>query len=237
MQIASKNRVKAKVAQTFQSELELREAKEKAGLHLCDAQCPTTGRFCTGVFLTSKGKADHSKHKFESGVSSKDRIIMWAGNPGGVLTAGVRPDRLGTVTSCTFMPCRNESDATRDAECLGAFNRNDTVTVYHKPATLLKDLKELFSKEPKLDAIQMHQELQQMKDPKDGGLKYCYSKRGTFCKVSDLKTWPGCKLCGTAETPKNPCTCNGMLISVECINSWISSETQKRKKNKKTVEE
>ena len=64
----------------------------------------------------------------------------------------------------------------------------------------------------------------------DGGLMFCYSKRGEFVPKTNkarYNAWNGCSMC-----KKKPCECNGMLPTIQMIQNFINSATQKRKKVK-----
>ena len=69
-------------------------------------------------------------------------------------------------------------------------------------------------------------------DPADGGLYFCWSKRGEVGLVpkSDKVRYAAwkCSMCG-----KKPCDCNGKLLSPGKIDSYFSYLAQKRKKDKK----
>ena len=121
--------------------------------------------------------------------------------------------------------------AVDDAKCLGRFNRKEQTEPYRKPKALVNALKQMYHNHtPKLTAQQMQEELRRMRDPKDGGLMFCWSKRGihvTKDLVND-ENWPGCEVCGAVKS----CECNGMVPSVSQIQGWISQETQREKKRK-----
>ena len=72
-----------------------------------------------------------------------------------------------------------------------------------------------------------------MRDPKDNGLMFCWSKRGIAKKHWDKAT-DCCPLCN-----QNPCDCNGMLLTEDQIQQYFSSKSAKEKKMRaaKAVEE
>jgi hypothetical protein len=75
---------------------------------------------------------------------------------------------------------------------------------------------------PKLKVKEMWERMQAMRDPFDGRLMFCYSKRGS---------WPRnqlCELCNLAE-----CGCNGMLPSVKTISEFVNTQKQKQRKKQK----
>ena len=63
-------------------------------------------------------------------------------------------------------------------------------------------------------------------DPADGGLFFCYAKRGTYMPYSGkhaaaYATWSGCEMCG-----KKPCDCNGLLLTEDQVTSAFSSRAK-----------
>jgi hypothetical protein len=75
---------------------------------------------------------------------------------------------------------------------------------------------------PMLNSSCMQAELRKRRDPKDGGLLFCYSKRGSYPR-DQL-----CELCN-----QKPCDCNGMLPPTWMCQQFITTQTQeKRKKDK-----
>ena len=225
-------RVEQKAKKIVESEQELRDLKRAAGIILCDAVCPLTGRYCTGEFLTVGGYDKHhekGKHHFLQGVNIQDRAVLLAANPGGAVAIGSRPDRLSPTMSRQVVEAPVGARGIKAAECLGMFNRKGRAPAYHKPEKLVKELERLYAigsdkSTAKLTAVQIYEELKNMIDPKDGGLMFCYSKRGTFVPKDRYDAWQGCDLCN-----KKPCCCNGMLPPVSMIQSWINSQTQKKK--------
>ena len=64
-------------------------------------------------------------------------------------------------------------------------------------------------------------------DPADGGLMFCFTKRGEFMAKSDPRyaNWEGCSRCGSKT-----CNCNGMLLSTEQVVSSFATRSNKAKK-------
>jgi hypothetical protein len=104
--------------------------------------------------------------------------------------------------------------------------------VHHKPDILRKELERLYDigssgKTIKLNATQIHDELQKLKDPVDYGLMSCYSKRGEYVAKTnkEYKAWAGCTICS-----KKPCECNEMLPPIWMIQNFINGRTKGKKK-------
>ena len=121
------------------------------------------------------------------------------------------------------------------ADCYRSFNRREAVEKYNKPDKLVKKLIELFNVESKLSGEQAHIIMRDIIDPADGGLFFCWAKRGEVGLVpkSDKRRyseWKGCSMCG-----KKPCKCNGKLLSAQEIDSYFSYLAQKRKKTKQSA--
>jgi hypothetical protein len=118
------------------------------------------------------------------------------------------------------------------AACFGKMNRKEVTyeDMYHKPLRLIEELMTLYQIGqnggcPKLKAKEMWERLRDMRDPLDGGLMFCYSKRGS---------WPRnqfCELCNL-----DACDCNGMLPSLKTISEFVNTQTQKRRKKSKANE-
>ncbi len=94
---AKKRKWKEIKAQTMQEQLEDKRAAMRATgkLFLCDATCPSTQRFCRGIYLTKKGLEEHmalGKHNFPKGQNARDFILHEASMPGGLVQAGSCPD-------------------------------------------------------------------------------------------------------------------------------------------------
>jgi hypothetical protein len=201
------NRIKGKACRLKAAETMERTEMERRGLFLCHATCRRTGRFCQGIFLHKSGLTKHevaSKHDFPIGIHARDWLRLQASKPGGVLAAGGRPDRQSDSLYHKIEAALLGSPGELPARCFGEFNRKSGHKGYKKPPRLLQVLRELFAIEPKLRAQEMQDRMREMRD-EDGGLLFCYSKRFT----------------------------TGLLLSYDQIQSWISSETQKKKTKKK----
>ena len=89
----------------------------------------------------------------------------------------------------------------------------------------------------KMNPEQAWKELRKMRDPDDGGLMFCWSKRGVqMPRTGKHKTaceeWLGCSACAhkNGGVPCKPCQCNGMLPTVDMITCCFSSLAAKKKK-------
>jgi hypothetical protein len=229
------NRTRDKAAQRV-AEIELERVEmRKCGLHLCDIKNETTRRYCTGRFLSAKCLQRHceqNKHHFLTGISSKDKIVLMASGVGGAMAVGHRPDRLLKNKSVTVIEVPLHSLGIQAACCFQKFNRKEGESNYVKPQKLVDELKRLYDIVPKLNAPQFLEELRRKRDPVDGGMMFCYRKRGTTFPKQPAKAWrewKGCVLCG-----KKPCECNGMLLRVDAINNYIKYLTQQKKKKQKS---
>ena len=203
------NHIKVRVACEKDVEAKQREEMERRGLFLCHECCRHTGRFCRGIFLHASGLKRHqnaNKHDFPGGINARDWVRLQASKPGGVLTAGGRPDRQSDSLFLALKAAPVGSPGELEAWCKGQFNRKEQSSGgYKKPPRLLQVLRELYVIEPKLRAQEMRDCMKDMRDD-DGGLLFCYSKRFT----------------------------TGLVLSIDQIQSWITSETQmKKKKNQK----
>ena len=205
------NRMKAKVATLEDEEIQERDRMVASGLHLCFARCPATGRYCRKVFMLESGLEKHRKetapptckacHDFPSGITAKDWITLEAGKAGGALAAGGSPDKLSDSLFEVLVAAVEGCPGEVDARCKAQFHRKENGAGYRKPEELNETLNMLYAKEPKLTARQMRDEMSKMRDAK-GGLKFSFAKRDT----------------------------TGMLLSVDQIQSFISTSTQKKKK-------
>jgi hypothetical protein len=185
-----------------------REEMRATPLRICDARCPRTNQYCRGVYLMQEGLESHmakGKHDFPIGENARDFILREASKPGGLVEAGTRPDRQKKDALFEkIVASENGVKGEEVARCFGRFNRKENTIAYHKPQNLVQVLEELYSREPKLRASEMREEMRRMRDS-DGGLLFCYVKRDT----------------------------NGMLLSDDQIQAWINSRTQKKKKQSK----
>jgi hypothetical protein len=231
------NRAEAKNEKKLLQIETTRKAKKDSGIWLCGAQCPTTQRYCSAEFLTEGGHDIHvaaKKHTLPVGIRAKDKLILLASEAGGVLAAGSRPNRMAGSTKA-YKPSEKDASGEHAAICYERYNRKEGVQAYQKPKKLVSTLEELFNREPKLDEYRMREEMSKMIDPVDKGLMFCFSKRGeqpppgTSKTSKNYRMWAGCQVC-----KKKPCTCNGMLLSLDQIRGWISARTQKRKKADKS---
>jgi hypothetical protein len=186
-------------------------------------------------FLTERNYLAHVAkgiHSFPKGIRAKDKLVLMASS--GFLAAGSRPNRMAGSTK-PVIACQAGAAGEEAARCYKRYNRKEESQSYRKPEMLVKVLKQLYHHEdPKLDEYAMRDRMKNMRDEKDSGLMFCYAKRGTpmptgMKKASkDWRDWAGCQAC-----MNKPCNCNGMLLSLDQIRGWISSETQKTKKKKR----
>ena len=100
---------------------------------------------------------------------------------------------------------------------------------YWKPDRLVHELKKLFNDIPVVNPVEALKRLVVLKDNTDGGLLFCYSKRGEIRKygqkTQEYIDWEGCSMC-----KKKPCSdCNGKLLPEEEIKAYFSSLAQTRK--------
>jgi hypothetical protein len=169
------------------------------------------------------------KHFFPQGISSVDVAIDLVANTGGIMAVGTHRDRKKASQNTKIFPSAPEGSSGTDlAECYMKFNRKDKAEVYHKPTRLKEELDRLFDVRPKLSPEQAKEELKKMIDPADGGLMFCWKKRGEFLAKSHplYKDW-FCSLCS-----KKPCDCNGMLPTVDMITQYFSTKSASDKRNK-----
>jgi hypothetical protein len=144
------------------------------------------------------------KHDFPGGINARDWVRLQASKPGGVLAAGGRPDRQSESLFLALEAAPVGSPGELEARCKGQFNRKEMNGGYKKPARLIQVLRELYVIEPKLRAQEMRDRMKDMRED-DGGLLFCYSNRFT----------------------------TGLVLSIDQIQSWITSETQKKKASQK----
>jgi hypothetical protein len=214
---------------------ELREVKQAHGIFLCLAKCPTTGRYCPEEFLTESGKGRHEakgKHNFPS-FDSNSELILQASRPGGLVAAGSRPNLMSDVLFVTIEEAPADTLGLENTICFGKFNRKELASdeKYHKPERLVKEMLRLYKigqdgGAPKLKPKEIRNILSKMVDPTDGGLLFCYSKRGS---------WPRQALCALCN--HNPCDCNGMLLPLKIVTQWMNSQTQKKRNDQKKIDE
>jgi hypothetical protein len=145
------------------------------------------------------------------GTNARDLIRLHASKPGGVVAAGGWPDRQSESLFLAVKAAPVGSQGEHTARCKGQFNRKEMAGGYKKTDRLVEVLRELYAIEPKLRAKEMRDQMKGMRDD-DGGLLFCYAKRFT----------------------------TGLVLSFDQIQSWITSETQKKKaiqKDSKTENE
>jgi hypothetical protein len=208
-----------------------RGEKTERGLFLCNAKCPSTQRYCSKEFLTELQRNKHDqkgKHEFPK-VDSKTAALVMANRPGGLVAAGTRPNLKSPAMFATIQRAPPNEPSAKDASSFGKFNRKELSQddIYHKPEKLVKEMTRLYKigqdgSCPKKKAFEVWADLGLMRDPKDGGLMFCYSKRGSFPRKEF------CELC-----QKKPCKCNGMLPSKKKIGEWMNTQTQNKKKAEK----
>jgi hypothetical protein len=188
-----------------------RDDMRSRGLFLCNSRCPTTQRYCGLVYLKARGLREHQlrgdgHHDFPIGVNARDFVLHEASKPGGLVELGSRPDRQKKDELFeNILASEDGARGEKDAWCFGQFNRKENVQPYYKPPRLLEVLEELYNIEPKLRACEMRDRMKSMKDPNNGGLLFCFSKRYT----------------------------TGMLLTEDQIQGSINSKTQKKKVSSK----
>jgi hypothetical protein len=221
--------------ETKQQKQELAEVEESAKvraaqLFWCECRCPKTGRRCKAKFRHKQYYNKHvhaGKHSFPSGVGALSELAYQASNPGGSLAVGSRPDRNSTSLFCKIVEASADTLGIDHAICYRKFNRKEDQPAYHKPDRLRAEMLRLFQigqdgTSPMLNAGSMQNELKKMRDPKDGGLMFCYSKRGSY---------PRGQLCNLCK--QKPCDCNGMMPPVWMCQQFINTQTQEKKKKDK----
>ena len=86
-----------------------------------------------------------------------------------------------------------------DAKCNGQFHRPKDKKPYWKPDRLVHELKKLFNDIPVVNPVEALKRLAVLKDNTDGGLLFCYSKRGEIRKygqkTQEYIDWEGCSMC------------------------------------------
>ena len=237
----SANNIRKRRSNRIESSCKKAQAKKKAsllaeqddGLYVCKVACPETGRYCEKTFLTRRGYERHyngfsSKHSWQKPgrIKSKDRAILLASRPGGPLAVGTLPDRADKYN--TFSPlvaCSNDNIGMTDAICISKFNRKEGQEKYYKTEKTLMFLLECFLIEPRLDGRAIHKLMIEKRDD-DGTPYFCKLKAGEAGQSKGRADWR-CSMCHS-----NPCKCNGKVLTVEQINSYISSLAKKRRENK-----
>ena len=236
-QARRQGRVRKRAAKLVMNEQSLRLEKMAANIFLCSARCPSSLYYCRKEFLTAHNRGKHElegNHDFPQTFSSTDKVVDIACTPGGLMAVGTRKDRKKSpgANLKVFESVAEGTLGAIEACCYGCFHRKDDATkAYHKPWKLQAMLDTLFAKRPKLSPEQARALMKGMIDPEDGGLMFCYSKRGDFVAKRDPRyaDWAGCQVCGV---PKD-CECNGMLLSLDQITNAFSSRASKEKKQRK----
>jgi hypothetical protein len=166
-------------------------------------------------------------HSFPSGEGTlKSTIAYQASNQDGSL--GV--DQTGTVLLCSAKPSKLQQillESSMQSALETSIGRK-MCQAYHKPDSRPRtEMLRLFQighdgTSPMLNRASMQNDLRKMRDKKDGGLVFCYSKRGSFPQ-DHL-----CKLCN-----QKACNCNDMLPPLWMCQQFYCSQTQEKKKKKK----
>ena len=165
-------------------------------------------------------------------ITSKDRAILLASKPGGPLAVGTLPDRAdkhGTFSS--MVACGDNDIGMADAICVGKFNRKEGQDKYYKTNKTLRFLLECFLIEPRLDGRAIQKLMIEKRDG-DGTPYFCKLKAGEAGQSKNRADWR----CSTVVLcHSNPCDCNGKVLTIEQINSYISSLARKRRDHKLEV--
>ena len=126
----------------------------------------------------SKDKCD-----FPKGMKAIDRIKYLAAKPEGFLAVNTHANRghnTGMYNPVIAAP--DGALGSEDAKCYGQFHRPKDKKPYWKPDRLVLELKKLFNEIPVVNPVEALKRLAVMKDTTDGGLLFCYSKRGEIRK-------------------------------------------------------
>lgn len=229
-------RVTAKTRKDQLTMEDIRTAKAAANIKLCPVRCPETFHYCRCEFLTELGLTGHldngGNHDYPTGVSAGDKAVRMASNAGGVMAIGSRTNRKATGVSKIIPEAVEGAKGSSAAACYQQFNRKENRAVLHKTEAQIKALEDIFyGHDPKLTPAQARDFMRQMIDTAgDGGLMFCYSKRGTYMAKTgkhrkEYAEWQGCQMCG-----KKPCVCNGILLPEGTITSYFSSLFASQKK-------
>ena len=226
-------RVMKKAASIIDEETRVRAQKTASKIFLCPARCPASLHYCRHEFLKEHNINKHiaaGNHAFPQGFLASDVILNNACTPGGLMAVGSHRDRKKVHGASlkefeSSVPC----GAADDANCFDKFHRKKDAKAYQKPWKLQLFLDQLFNRRPKLSPEQAWRIMKDKIDPEDGGLMFCYSKRGQFMAKSNpgYSDWPGCSVCNAEKT----CDCNGMLLTEDQINSAFSTRAKKARKN------
>ena len=213
---------------------EVRKAKREAGIILCPVRCPVTLHYCRCAYLKNSGLREHiekeKKHNFPVGISTKSRAVLMASKPGGLLATGSRSNRKSKGFK-TFPEAADGSPGEAAADCFQAFNRIENRDTIRKTQQQIEFLDDIFhNSEQKLTGAQTAEKMSKVIDESDGGLKFCYSKRGTYMPQTGkhkaaYAAWGGCLLCS-----EKPCVCNGDVLPPNVIASYFAKLYSKQKK-------
>ena len=163
-----------------------------------------------------------------------NRAVDLAAAPGGLMMVGTHKDRKKQLGASVkeFDSVAEMSPAAVDCCCFMAFHRKDeeSESSYHKTPKLQLELDRLFALRPKVSAEQAREMMLKQVDPADGGLMFCYAKRGTYMPRTGkhkqaYDAWVGCSMCHS-----KPCVCNGMLLTVDQITSAFTTRAKTARK-------
>ena len=214
---------------------EIRKEKEAAGIFLCHARCPETLHFCRCEYLREENLIAHLEtepisHRFPLGISSNDKALSLASQPGGLVAVGNRSNRKDSFFK-SFPSAVDGTKGARAAVCFQKFNRIDDREQIRKTKLHISTLNEIFhGHEPKLNGAQARELMKRMIDPKDGGLLFCWRKKGIFMPQTGVhkaayEAWEGCPECN-----QKPCECNGQLLPENIIHQYFSKLFAQQKK-------
>lgn len=136
LQKQRKERVFKRVEKMLGTEEEIRRKARESGLFLCNEICPETGRYCRADFLESNRLVAHTakgKHDFPKGINVRDKMLLSASRPNGVLAVGSRPDRLSTKMHQTIEESPEGARGADHAVSFRRFNRREGYEKYQKP--------------------------------------------------------------------------------------------------------
>jgi hypothetical protein len=224
-------RVEAKKQKHWYQEVEKRIKKRANGLHLCEARCQSTGKRCsfeTRMLHCYEKHLQRASHSFQKGIDAKSLIAIQASKPGGLMAVGSRPNKKSNAIFAILEEADADAVGLDKARCFGKLNRKEGKDPYRKPTVLFARMLELFNiggdgTERKINGQDMHDRLRAEHDPVDGGLMFCRAKKGS---------WPRKQYC--EQCKNNPCNCNGMCPPKWMCDQFITTQTQKRKKDRTT---
>ncbi len=224
-------RVEAKKQKHYLQEAEKRVNKRANGLHLCKARCQSTSKRCsfeTRMLHCYEKHLWSAKHSFQKGIDAKSLIAIQASKPGGLMAVGSRPNKKSNTIFATLEEADADAVGLDKARCFGKLNWKEGKDPYHKPKVLFACMLELFNiggdgTERKINGQDMHDRLRAKHDLVDRGLMFCRATKGN---------WPRKQYC--QQCKNNPCNCNGMCPPKWMCNQFITTQTQKRKKDRTT---